>query len=129
MNLPTATQNETPLTSSSDLSGLAVHDAEDLLSGHVTGVLIEADAGLIRFIDVQLESDGRHVLVPVGHARLEHFLDQTRIRLRAATLHDLEHVPAYDTGTELTSGYVHDLAVAYGRFFRGYFYYAHPAYE
>lgn len=118
-----------PLIAANDLAGLAVHDAEGLLAGQVIGVLTEAGSGLIRFIDVQLESNGRHVLVPVGHARLEEVIDRTRIRLRAAKLFDLERIPAYDPNSPVTSGYVSEIASAYGRFFRGDFYYAHPAYD
>ncbi len=129
MSSPLTAENAAALVAADDLAGLAVHDAEDLLAGHVVGVLTEADTGLIRFIDVQLESDARHVLVPVGHSRLEQVVDRTRIRLRAAKLHDLEHVPAYDANTALTTGYAREIAAEYGRFFRGDFYYAHPAYD
>src|SRR5687768_3262590 len=54
-----------PLTAQQDLHGLAVHDADDLLTGHVFGLLCESDTGLIRFLDVELDGKNRHVLVPV----------------------------------------------------------------
>ena len=129
MSSPATIDHAMPLVAANDLAGLAVHDAEDLLTGHVIGVLTEVGSGLIRFVDVQLESDGRHVLVPVGHARLEEVLDRNRIRLRAAKLFDLERIPAYDPNSPVTSGYVSEIASTYGRFFRGDFYYAHPAYD
>src|SRR5687767_10008871 len=129
MSSPAAIENTAPLVAADDLAGLAVHDAEDLLAGHVIGVLTEPGTGLVRFIDVQLDSDGRHVLVPVGHTRLEQAFDRIRLRLRAAKLHDLERVPAYDPNSTLTTGQASHLAAEYGRFFRGDFYYAHPAYD
>ena len=111
-----------------DLAGLAVHDAADLLTGHVFGVLTEADTGLIRFLDVDIDGKVRHVLIPVGHARLEEMLGQKRIRLRAATLEDLENVPAY-RGETPSRQLARDVLAAHGRFFRGDRYYAHPAYD
>jgi hypothetical protein len=117
-----------PLVAHTDLAGLTVHDAYDLRVGHVFGVLTEAETGLIRFLDVQIDGSPRHVLIPVGHARLEEVLGQRRIRLRAATVEDLENVPAY-AGEPATREVARTVAGAYGRMFRGARYYAHPAYD
>jgi hypothetical protein len=117
-----------PLVAHGDLAGLAVHDASDLRVGHVFGVLTEAETGLIRFLDVQVDGSARHVLIPVGHARLEEVLGQRRIRLRAATVDDLEAVPAY-AGEAADEVVARTVAGAYGRIFRGARYYAHPAYD
>jgi hypothetical protein len=113
-----------------DLAGLAVHDANDLRVGRVYGVLTEMETGLIRFLDVHIDGTPRHVLVPVGHARIEEVLelDQKRIRLRAATVEDLEKIPAYD-GQGPTASLARTVAGAYGGLFRGARYYAHPAYD
>jgi hypothetical protein len=90
--------------------------------------LTEASSGLIRFLDVQIDGTARHVLVPVGHARLELVLGQRRIRLRAAGIQDLENVPAY--GGEVASAELaRTVATAHSRLFRGARYYAHPAYD
>ena len=119
------------LTPFSDLRGLAVHDAQDLLTGHVFNVLTEAETGLIRFLDIELDGKGKHVLIPVGHARLEDGVTGRRIRLRAATVDDLEDVPAYKPAPALLPGQdeAKKLLAAHGRVFRGDRYYAHPAYD
>ena len=129
MSDTSATSSE-PLAPYRDMAGLPVHDADDLLAGHVFGVLSEADVGLVRFLDVELEGEGRHVLVPVGHTRIEEGPDRRRLRLRAARLDDLRNVPTYDADLPWnTTEYARELAALHGRFFRGDRYYAHPAYD
>src|SRR5262245_36361526 len=119
-----------PLVPYRDLAGTPVHDVTDLLAGRVYGVLGEADSGIVRFLDVNLIDDGTHVLIPIGHARLEQALDQTRIRLRAARLEDLHAVPRFNVeGGWPGAAYARELASLHGRFFRGDHYYAHPAYD
>ncbi|MGH7471521.1 MAG: PRC-barrel domain-containing protein [Longimicrobiales bacterium] len=119
-----------PLSPQPDLAGLAVHDADDLRVGRVFGVLADADHGLIRYLDVDLEGAQRHVLVPIGHARLQEGPFQPRLRLRAARLDDLRNVPTYDgDGRWRSAENARMLAALYGRFFRGDRYYAHPAYD
>src|SRR5688572_26786961 len=119
------------LTPFSDLKGLAVHDAEDLLTGHVYAILTETETGLIRYLDVELDGKHRHVLVPVGHARLEQSpTGEGRIRLRAATHHDLESVPPFTAEAQWDApDLARDLLAAHGRVFRGDRYYAHPAFN
>ena len=117
-----------PLVAHADLAGLAVHDSNNLRVGHVYGVLTEAETGLVRFLEVEIDGSARHVLIPVGHARLEDVLDQKRIRLRAATVEDLEAIPAY-AGEHATAELARTVAGAFGRLFRGGRYYAHPAYD
>ena len=130
MNASEPNHAATPLTPYGDLAGLAVNDADDLRAGHVYGVLTEAGTGLIRFLDVDLDGEARHVLVPIGHTRLESGPAEPRFRLRAVRLDDLRNIPSYDgddrwQDTECASR----LAAQYGRFFRGDHYYAHPAYD
>jgi hypothetical protein len=117
-----------PLVAHADLAGLAVHDSNNLRVGHVYGVLTQAETGLVRFLDVEIDGSARHVLIPVGHARLEEVLGQKRIRLRAATVEDLEAIPAY-AGEHPTVDLARTVAGAFGRLFRGGRYYAHPAYD
>jgi hypothetical protein len=119
-----------PLTPFRDLAGLAVYDADNLRAGHVFGVLTEADTGLVRFLDVDLEGEMRHVLVPIGHARLEPGLAEPRFRLRAVRLDDLRNIPSYDGQDGWRDAqYAGRLAAEYGRYFRGAHYYAHPAFD
>src|SRR5262245_38673166 len=124
---PSSDRSE-PLVAHEDLAGLAVHDVNDLRVGHVFGVLTEAATGLVRFLDVEVDGRSRHVLIPVGHARLEYVLGQRRIRLRAASVEDLEDVPSYQ-GERASLDLARSMATLYGRLFRGARYYAHPAYD
>ena len=119
-----------PLTAYNDLHGLAVHDTDDLLTGHVHGILSEAETGLVRFLDIELDGKNRHVLVPIGHARLEASAIGPRIRLRAASLQDLQEVPPYEQeGAWPNHDTTREVLAAHGRSFRGDKYYAHPAYD
>ena len=60
-----------PLRPLSDLAGTPVDDVEGQSAGTVYGALAEAETGLVRYFDVALPDGDRHVLVPIGHARLE----------------------------------------------------------
>lgn len=113
-----------------DLSGMTVHDTDDLRIGHVYGVLSDADTGLMRFLDVALEGEPRHILVPVGHARVVRPFGVPRLRLRAASVDDLENIPTYHANDDaFEANRRADLLAAHGRLFRGDHYYAHPAYD
>lgn len=119
-----------PLHASRDLQGLPVYDAAEVPIGQTFGVLTEADSGLVRFFDVSIEGRERHVLIPVGHARLELHLDKQRVRLRAATVAELEKIPAYEPHIAWHDDvYQNKLLTAFGRLFEGQRYYAHPAYD
>lgn len=119
-----------PLLASDDLRGLPVYDEDAVPIGTTFGVLTEADAGLVRFFDVALEGRGRHVLVPVGHARVEPHLGKSRLRLRAATARELDRIPAYEPHSAWHDDvYQNELLTAFGRLFDGQRYYAHPAYD
>ncbi|HSH45526.1 MAG TPA: PRC-barrel domain-containing protein [Longimicrobiales bacterium] len=98
--------------------------------GRLFGTLAEERTGLIRYLDVSLDSAKRHVLVPIGHARVDREAIPPRVRLRAATFEDLMAVPQYEPGaTEVTAEYQSDLVQAHGRLFYGERYYAHPAFD
>lgn len=119
-----------PLHPSSDLNDLPVYDSEQVPIGLTFGVLTEADSGLVRFFDISLEGRGRHVLVPVGHARVERHLGRLRLRLRAVTAPELDDIPAYEPHVAWNEDeYQNDLLDAFGRLFEGQRYYAHPAYD
>ena len=113
-----------------DLRGTATQDASGVGIGHLWGALSEADTGLLRYLDLQLQSRPRHVLVPIGHARLRAQDGRPAVRLRAALLEDLEAIPAYDPATEeLDDPYERDLLELNGRAYHGERYYAHPAFD
>ncbi|MGQ0813095.1 MAG: PRC-barrel domain-containing protein [Gemmatimonadota bacterium] len=119
-----------PLHASKDLERLPVYDAAAIPIGATFGVLSEADTGLVRFFDVALDGRARHVLVPVGHTRLEKQLGCYRLRLRAANVDELERIPAYEPHIAWTEADFQDeLLTAFGRLFQGQRYYAHPAYD
>lgn len=119
-----------PLRASGDLDELPVYDAEGVPIGQTFGVLTDAETGLVRYFDVSLDERHRHVLVPVGHARLEKHLGRLRIRLRAAAALDLEQIPEYEPHVPWSDdNFQNELLTAFGRLFQGERYYAHPAYD
>jgi hypothetical protein len=114
----------------SDLAGMPVEDEAGRNIGEIFGALAEAESGLLRYFDLALFGRPRHVLVPVGHARIEPHVDAPRLRLRAASLEDLEQIPTYHADPETVDDpYERALLHAYGRSFHGERYYAHPAYD
>jgi hypothetical protein len=119
-----------PLQASQDLKDLPVYDLAEVPIGDTFGVLSEADSGLVRFFDVSIEGRQRHVLVPVGHAKLELHRGTYRLRLRAATVNELERIPAYEPHIAWQEDQFQDeLLTAFGKLFKGERYYAHPAFD
>jgi sporulation protein YlmC with PRC-barrel domain len=119
-----------PLSQVSDLRGTPVVDVDGSVIGNVFGALAEVNSGLIRYIDVAIDSAPKHVLVPVGHARVDREEGGARMKLRAATLTDLDAVPTYDPseGT-VDEPFERSVLSSLGRLFYGERYYAHPAYD
>ncbi len=118
-----------PLRPVPDLAGTPVSDAGGLPIGSLFGALAEAETGLIRYFDLALADDRRHVLVPVGHARLIEGPNGNALRLRAAVRADLDDIPTFDRTTKIDDGWQDHLLAALGRCFHGERYYAHPAYD
>ncbi|HUE77287.1 MAG TPA: hypothetical protein VMM83_05040 [Longimicrobiales bacterium] len=119
-----------PLISSGDLAGLSTTDVEDRPVGSLFGSLAEVETGLIRYLDISLHGGSRHVLVPIGHARIDRDAVPPRVRLRAATYEDLMQIPTFEgNGTTVDRDYQDRLMDAHGRLFYGSRYYAHPAYD
>lgn len=119
-----------PLVSSTDLAGLSASDVEGTPVGELVGALSEERTGLIRYLDISIRNAGKHVLVPMGHARIDRESVPPRIRLRAATHRDLLSVPEFvEDETPLDAEYHAKVLGVHGRLFYGSRYYAHPAYD
>jgi hypothetical protein len=123
--------DDAALRSVRDLAGLAVEDATGISVGAVFGSLIEAESGLVRYLDLELRALDRHVLVPVGHLRIqEPERQQPRVKLRAALLEELEQIPPFPADVKhVDDPFERALLEAYGRTFHGERYYAHPSYD
>ena len=119
-----------PLSQVSDLRGTPVVDVDGSAIGSVFGALAEVNSGLIRYIDVAIDGAPKHVLVPIGHARVDREEGGARMRLRAATLDDLDAVPTYDPAEkQVDEPFERSVLSSLGRLFYGERYYAHPAYD
>lgn len=119
-----------PLSQVSDLRGTPVVDVEGTDVGSVFGALAEVNSGLIRYIDVAIERAPKHVLVPIGHARVDREEGGARVKLRAATIDDIDAVPTYDPSEgAVAEPFERSVLSSLGRLFYGERYYAHPAYD
>lgn len=128
---PVADADDAVLRTVPDLRGLEAEDASGLQVGRLFGALAEADTGLLRYLDLALQASDRHVLVPIGHARvLQPPHEQPLMRLRAALLEDLERIPPFPADVaHVDDPFERALLEAYGRTFHGERYYAHPSYD
>ena len=82
-----------------DPRGWEVVGADGRRIGEVDELLVDTEAMKVRYLDVDLHRDlaagaDRHVLVPVGYARLDR--DHTRVVVEQLEARDLEAIPAYD---------------------------------
>ncbi|MBX6364762.1 MAG: PRC-barrel domain-containing protein [Gemmatimonadetes bacterium] len=118
-----------PLQPVPDLAGTPAADARGAYFGEVFGALADAATGLIRYLDVDVHGTGRHVLVPIGHARVERHGEAPQVRLRAATRDDLETIPTFEPDAPLDDAFQGRVLAAHCRVFAGGRYYAHPAYD
>ena len=119
-----------PLSQVSDLRGTPVVDVDGDDVGSVFGALAEVTSGLIRYIDVAINRAPKHVLVPIGHARVDRAEGGARMKLRAATIDDLDSVPTYDPAEgAVDEPFERSVLSSLGRLFYGERYYAHPSYD
>ena len=115
MALGTAPHEEVePLRAVPDLAGAPVMDAHGHYAGELYGALAEVDSGLLRYVDLALFNAPRHVLVPIGHTRVDRKADRVEVQLRAATREELCNMPAYEPGQEL-DGHTHDMLLEASR--------------
>ncbi len=117
-----------PLRPVRDLSGLTTTDATGIPVGELYGALVEADTGLLRYLDLALVEPVRHILIPIGHARIM-ATDDPHVKLRAALLEELQEIPPYGESDIVDDPYESALLDAHGRSYHGERYYAHPGYE
>jgi photosynthetic reaction center H subunit len=117
-----------PLRAVPDLAGTPVIDVEGHHVGQLHGSIVEVESGMLRYLDVELASEPRHVLIPMGHVRIEQHLGKTEVQLRAATREELKEVPEH-ADADLCSLDHESLLDAHGRAFCGERYYSHPAFD
>lgn len=84
-----------------DVRGWEVLSADGRRIGEVDNLLIDTGAMKVRYLDVDLEDDvaageDRHILVPIGYARLDESEDQVFVDALSST--DLNTMPVYDHG-------------------------------
>lgn len=83
-----------------DIRGWDVHTADGRRIGEVDDLLVDRLAMKVRYLDVDLDdevdrsAEDRHILVPIGYARLDEADD--RVVVDSLTRADLEAMPLYD---------------------------------
>ena len=82
-----------------DVRGWEVVASDGRTIGEVDELLIDTNAMKVRYLDVEVENGlmaepDRHVLVPIGYARLDRSADRVMVDNIAST--DLRSMPAYD---------------------------------
>jgi hypothetical protein len=112
-----------------DMAGLSVKDASGLHVGSIWGALADEETGLIRYLDMSLTDEPRHVLVPIGHARIYDYHEETEVKLRAALLEELQEIPPFNPEASVDDAIEREVLEAHGRLFHGERYYAHPSFD
>lgn len=83
-----------------DVRGWEVRAADGRRIGEVDNLLVDTAAMKVRYLDVDLEGDvvaeggDRHILVPIGYARLDESADH--VFVDTLTSSDLATMPVYD---------------------------------
>ncbi|MBB4636539.1 PRC-barrel domain-containing protein [Longimicrobium terrae] len=89
-----------------DVRGWEVLASDGRKIGEVEELLVDTTAMKVRYLEVDVDeglmadAGDRHVLIPIGYARLERERDS--ITVDGLTSTDLHAIPAYDSGTGLT---------------------------
>jgi sporulation protein YlmC with PRC-barrel domain len=121
--------DQEPLKAVPDLKGAPVIDANGHVAGELFGSLAEVGSGLLRYLDLALLDGDKHVLVPIGHARVERKKDTVEVQLRAATREELGDLPQFTPGEDRVQVNHNETLDASARSFSGERYYAHPAFD
>jgi uncharacterized protein (TIGR02271 family) len=83
-----------------DVRGWDVLGSDGRKVGEVDQLLVDPSAMKVRYLDVDLDDelagDDRHVLIPVGYARLDR--DDNRVMVDNVASNDLVALPAYERG-------------------------------
>lgn len=89
-----------------DVRGWEVLASDGRKIGEVEELLVDTTAMKVRYLEVDVDeglmadAGDRHVLIPIGYARLERERDSITVDGLSST--DLHAIPAYDSGTGLT---------------------------
>ena len=100
-----------------DIRGWSVRTSDDRELGEVTDLLVDCGAMKVRYMEVQLDGEAlgldedRHVLVPIGAARLHDDEDVVMLRHRSVEMLGL---PSYQRGA-MAAGRERALRDTYGR--------------
>lgn len=100
-----------------DVRGWAVIASDGRTIGEVDQLLVDTAAMKVRYLDVDVDDDllevdeDRHILIPIGYARLDP--DQDRIYVDQMASTQVTTIPAY-TREPLTRSYETTLGTAYG---------------
>lgn len=77
-----------------DVRGWEVRAADGRRIGEVDNLLIDTEAMKVRYLDVDLNDHDRHILVPIGYARLDESEDH--VFVDSLTSEGLATLPVYD---------------------------------
>lgn len=89
-----------------DVRGWEVMASDGRKIGQVEELLVDTTAMKVRYLEVDVDNTlmadagDRHVLIPIGYARLERERDSITVDALSST--DLQAIPAYDRGTGVT---------------------------
>ena len=92
-----------------DIRGWEVLSSEGTRVGKVDELLVDTSANKVRYVDVDMTDDDRHITIPVGYARLER--DDRRVMVDRLGTEQLRALPAYTHGT-VTRDYEEQVARA-----------------
>jgi uncharacterized protein (TIGR02271 family) len=79
-----------------DIRGWEVLASDGRRIGKVDELLVDTTANKVRYVDVDLTDDNRHVTIPVGYARLDR--DDKRVMMDQLGTEQLRALPAYEHG-------------------------------
>jgi sporulation protein YlmC with PRC-barrel domain len=100
-----------------DVRGWDVLSADGRRIGEVDNLLVDTGAMKVRYLDVEMDDDliegegSRHILIPIGYARLDEEDDQ--IMVDTLDSHRIGQLPAYQHGA-LTREFETDLQTHFG---------------